>query len=222
MLTSIRSLLCGKNQQEVGKAQPAASPSLEMLEPRVLLSADSLPIEPLVQTESPLGTSAVNVDLDKVESNQSDPSAILTYFTSSSETRALAPEGTVSGGAEESEPNNDFLGEVTQPAFADSLLTPALENVDTLSQMPLSQTQPGIQVYVEPEKPSTQVQNALPSTKQHGGGEPTYRNDSRDTQHYRSGRRHLHVQLGRGHGQYGQRFLRDQRQPSAGGGLVQL
>ena len=46
------------------ETSPRGAPFLESLEPRVLLSADSLPLEPLVPLEASPGTSVVNVDLD--------------------------------------------------------------------------------------------------------------------------------------------------------------
>ena len=91
-----------------------------MLEPRILLSAGSLPPEPLAPVESPLGTSAVLVDLDPAQKNQSDESpALLTYFVS--------PDGVDDSQAKLDEPR---AGTTTAPADPTAPTLPGLELID--------------------------------------------------------------------------------------------
>jgi hypothetical protein len=57
---------CGNRARE--KAVRERTPALEWLEPRILLNADSLPLEPPVFLEPPLRTSALSVDLNQAPS----------------------------------------------------------------------------------------------------------------------------------------------------------
>ena len=66
------------------KVYPARPPSLELLEPRLLLNADLLAGEPLIPLEASLNEQAIhaNVSQDCDESQESDGSLLLTYLAS--------------------------------------------------------------------------------------------------------------------------------------------
>ncbi|MBN1506080.1 MAG: LEPR-XLL domain-containing protein [Sedimentisphaerales bacterium] len=80
-----------------GKTRPGGSPSLEPLEPRVLLSADLLGTEPPAPAVLCLGERAIYVDLDEQDAQipETDSSAILTYLASPSP--STEPEVEVAG-----------------------------------------------------------------------------------------------------------------------------
>ena len=94
---------------------------LELLEPRVLFSADALPLEPPAPVESSLGLSAIDADLDHAQRLPShDSSVLLTYSLSSDDRGALAPEATLSEDAAADRLEDDYLGQTVQSLDADS------------------------------------------------------------------------------------------------------
>ncbi|MCL5282290.1 MAG: right-handed parallel beta-helix repeat-containing protein, partial [Planctomycetes bacterium] len=132
-----------------------------MLEPRILLSAEPLPVEPPAPAESVLGTSAVIVDLDHAPSNPSgDSSALLTYFTSSDGTGISTLGATSSEGAEAGTEASSSSGQTVQPLDTDHLAASILASEVTLSSIPAEQIPSGVHVYADAEKSTAYDQSS--------------------------------------------------------------
>jgi hypothetical protein len=141
------------------RVQPVRPPSLEQLEPRLLLSADLIGTEPpaLPGTSASAQAILVSLNQDYEGGQKTDCSLILTYLASVDEANPQQTDvgdGTLPINVEDANSSGQSPDDMAPPVEADTGMT------STLVSTPLSQLEFSIQIAARPEDSAASAQDA--------------------------------------------------------------